>query len=362
MSQEIECALITPAQGLAWLQAWMAEQALAPRRRRYTPLVFGMDAPERAASPSVLEDLRPDLFRYQLCMLPVDASNLAWIRTALASLAAPLPAPLICLCHELRAEAIGDLLVLGADDFILLGGGVEEVRARGAWRVKAFQRASRDKHFQDSEALTTLGEPAHPYSSSHLPSCPTSPLHTRLRWGTASLGGTAGTSGVAGTATAGVAGPAGLAGTAGASRPEGVADVADGAGASGVASAARVTGATGAVGPTAGFGQAAAAIARSYPANVLGGAKHPFGATSANAGRDGAGSAHANEDIPFSRAKKVVVDRFECAYLRQALMRHAGNVAGAARASAKHRRAFWALMRKHGIDAETYRQGRRVRR
>ena len=31
-------------------------------------------------------------------------------------------------------------------------------------------------------------------------------------------------------------------------------------------------------------------------------------------------------------------------------------VARAARASSKHRRAFWALMRKHGIDAAPYRR------
>jgi len=58
---------------------------------------------------------------------------------------------------------------------------------------------------------------------------------------------------------------------------------------------------------------------------------------------------------PFRQAKARVVAGFEREYLRRALSRHAGNVAQAARASSKHRRAFWALMRKHRIDAAPYR-------
>lgn len=58
---------------------------------------------------------------------------------------------------------------------------------------------------------------------------------------------------------------------------------------------------------------------------------------------------------PFRTAKSRVVDTFECDYVRTALSRHCGNVARAARASDKHRRAFWALMRKHRIDAGPYR-------
>ncbi len=59
---------------------------------------------------------------------------------------------------------------------------------------------------------------------------------------------------------------------------------------------------------------------------------------------------------PFRQAKARVVDGFESDYIRLALARHQGNVARAARASSKHRRAFWALMRKHGIDAAPYRR------
>ncbi|WP_454697023.1 helix-turn-helix domain-containing protein [Achromobacter aegrifaciens] len=58
----------------------------------------------------------------------------------------------------------------------------------------------------------------------------------------------------------------------------------------------------------------------------------------------------------FRIAKARVVDGFERDYIRLALARHGGNVAQAARACSKHRRAFWALMRKHGIEAAPYRQ------
>lgn len=59
----------------------------------------------------------------------------------------------------------------------------------------------------------------------------------------------------------------------------------------------------------------------------------------------------------FRAAKSKVVERFERAYIIAALGRHSGNIAMAARAAQKHRRAFWALMRKHQIDAAPFRAG-----
>ena len=57
----------------------------------------------------------------------------------------------------------------------------------------------------------------------------------------------------------------------------------------------------------------------------------------------------------FREAKNNLVSNFERAYITEALIKHSGNIAMAARASNKHRRAFWALMRKHDIAAELYR-------
>lgn len=60
-------------------------------------------------------------------------------------------------------------------------------------------------------------------------------------------------------------------------------------------------------------------------------------------------------DQPLKEAKRQLVNAFEKQYLERALRKSAGNVARAARAAGKHRRAFFELMRKHGIAADGYR-------
>lgn len=57
----------------------------------------------------------------------------------------------------------------------------------------------------------------------------------------------------------------------------------------------------------------------------------------------------------FRTSKSKVIEEFEREYISKALSTHQGNIASAARASNKHRRAFWALMRKYQIDAAQYR-------
>ncbi len=54
---------------------------------------------------------------------------------------------------------------------------------------------------------------------------------------------------------------------------------------------------------------------------------------------------------PLKLVKREMVDQLERTYLHEALCRSGGNIAAAARASGKHRRAFFELMRKHGIAA-----------
>ncbi len=66
-------------------------------------------------------------------------------------------------------------------------------------------------------------------------------------------------------------------------------------------------------------------------------------------------------DIPvgtesFCEAKARVVEQFERRYLEQALYANDGNVTHAARAAQKNRRAFFELMRKHGISPGTFRR------
>ncbi|WP_052517616.1 sigma-54 interaction domain-containing protein [Archangium violaceum] len=54
----------------------------------------------------------------------------------------------------------------------------------------------------------------------------------------------------------------------------------------------------------------------------------------------------------FQSAKRRVVSAFERQYLQAMLQAHHGNIAAAARASGKHRRAFFELMRRHGLTRE----------
>jgi DNA-binding NtrC family response regulator len=56
----------------------------------------------------------------------------------------------------------------------------------------------------------------------------------------------------------------------------------------------------------------------------------------------------------FQAAKAQAIARFEQAYLQHLLTMHRGNITHAAQAAGKHRRAFWQLLRKHGIRASDF--------
>jgi DNA-binding NtrC family response regulator len=59
----------------------------------------------------------------------------------------------------------------------------------------------------------------------------------------------------------------------------------------------------------------------------------------------------AGMNVSFQRSKRELVSLFEREYLEEALRGSRGNIAEAARASGKARRAFFELMRKHGVRA-----------
>ena len=58
--------------------------------------------------------------------------------------------------------------------------------------------------------------------------------------------------------------------------------------------------------------------------------------------------------LPLCDAKRELVSRFERTYLERALRESHGNIARAARQSGKARRAFFELMRKHGVKAASF--------
>ena len=58
---------------------------------------------------------------------------------------------------------------------------------------------------------------------------------------------------------------------------------------------------------------------------------------------------HAVEDQSFQTMKSRVVWQFEHDFLTSVLHAHRGNITRAALAAKKNRRAFWQLLRKHGL-------------
>jgi len=74
-------------------------------------------------------------------------------------------------------------------------------------------------------------------------------------------------------------------------------------------------------------------------------------------GAEGVPEAPQGDASSFQAAKARAVELFERDYIERLLERHGGNITHAADAAAKNRRAFWQLIRKHGIDSGKYRSG-----
>ena len=53
-------------------------------------------------------------------------------------------------------------------------------------------------------------------------------------------------------------------------------------------------------------------------------------------------------------AKAKVVEQFEKEYIRSLLLCHEGNISRASKTAGKNRRAFWELIRKYGIDVQSF--------
>jgi len=56
----------------------------------------------------------------------------------------------------------------------------------------------------------------------------------------------------------------------------------------------------------------------------------------------------------FRKAKAVVIEEFEKAYIQKLLLAYGGNISKAAKAAQKNRRAFFELIRKHQIEADRF--------
>ena len=59
-------------------------------------------------------------------------------------------------------------------------------------------------------------------------------------------------------------------------------------------------------------------------------------------------------EVSFQEAKARAVAKFERGYIENLLAIHGGNITHAARSAKKNRRALWELIRKHGIEAASF--------
>jgi DNA-binding NtrC family response regulator len=57
----------------------------------------------------------------------------------------------------------------------------------------------------------------------------------------------------------------------------------------------------------------------------------------------------------FSQAKSRLINQFESSYIQGLLLAYRGNITHSANAAKKSRRDFWRLIRKHNLDAESFR-------
>lgn len=419
MRDTVDCAVLMVPEHAGWMREWMDrnEGQLGRVRLYAVGLDGGQHAAQQARETPSPASRQVDaqallraamaLRRYDCCILPVTSSSLAWTRTALACAREQLLTPMLALARDLKAAAVQDLLGLGLHDFVRVPVCPEELRARVARlrrSVPAVPGAAEVPGYAGSLPWTAeadaAGAPPPGLAGAAwgevLPSLPTPMIDG------ASFAATEGWLSVAAQAGGMQPGAHTSGWTMGYSSAGGVPALETDGGANALAATRTGAGAGAAVGLTGsrldgavpGVGQngppvprcgAHEAAARSAALHDPRGSLPPVNgaapgcggamprslrepATAYGGGRprlpqaviDQAllsmqAAARIHPDEPFRQAKSRVVASFERDYVRTALSRHSGNVARAARASAKHRRAFWALMRKHHIDAGPYR-------
>jgi hypothetical protein len=327
MREMLDCGVLMVPAHAEWMRAWMDRHALDIARVRLHAVALDEGAlfvasngrataytGAQAAAQS-LARLAMSLRRFDACLLPVTPASLGWTRTALSCARQELCTPLIGLARGLKAAAVEDLLTLGMRDFV------------------------RD---------------------------PLCPEELRVRVDRVACGRRALSVGMSGSMSAGSIGHMSNMGAIGAGDAGGQDAFHADAGVLESLTVERMV----LHEPSAHYVQHGAHVALKVPPSA-GSATSPatamstffHGETRPRVSRETIDTSllaiqaapRIHPDEPFRIAKSRVVDSFEQDYVRTALSRYAGNVARAARASSKHRRAFWALMRKHHIDAAPYR-------
>ncbi|MCI2808919.1 hypothetical protein [Eoetvoesiella caeni] len=257
MRERLDCAVFSTSCNDEWAQGWLGVHAGGRLHIRIAASGIDIHHPNANALLGQSEML---LRRFDVCLVPVCAQNLSWLRTSLQA-AYPLQTPVLALVRDLKAAALDDLYNLGLADFVKGPLCPEELRVR-------IERLLTMRRYRAAVPGMQAGQGV----SECPPARPDAPIPE-----------------------------------AGCTEEELCSTILERTGleldAFAVASASRST----------------------------------------------------SSRESFRVAKNKVIERFERAYINAALGRHSGNIAMAARAAQKHRRAFWALMRKYQIDAASYR-------
>lgn len=324
MRQQIDCAVLILAAHQAWLPKVLSELEPALNRIKIHPLEWeaGHDLDlelslDRASPVSLpyetLAQASIGLRRYDVVLLPVSMETIAWTRQALAAIPRGPFIPLVGVLKEMRSAAIQDLLEMGLTDFVRLPICTEEFRARLLHSVTYVPRPGslREPSLNDGYKIATargvlpiMGEATLRdwlnMSRRKNPSLTTLSKEQiqKILAGQLPLG------------------------------PESNKDRKE-----------RLR------------------LERAE------GIKHierrdEYEAEACSASMDEVSKPLGNShDKPrhLKVVKTKLIEEFERAYLTEAMDRNKGNIANAARYSGKHRRAFWALLKKYDIEAEDFR-------
>jgi len=317
MRQQIDCAVLV----LAAHQSWMpnVQKSLEPAlsRVKLHPLEWeaghdlelskGFELDSRVSLPvETLAQASIGLRRYDLLLLPVSMETIAWTRQALAAIPRGPFVPILGIFKDMRSAATQDLLEMGIADFIRLPICPEECRARILHTVSAVPRPG------------SLREPSLTYGQTIaiargvLPIMSEAKLHEWLELTKHKvLTKTIHTDEDVKNVLAGKLPP----------------------------------------GPESEQAKSARLELEAYVRNES--AEFKQTEFSQESEQKETNKIFLGGHLKAVKAK--LVEDFERTYIIEALQKNKGNIAIAARYSGKHRRAFWALMRKYDIEAEDFR-------
>ena len=322
MKERLDCALIRISGCEMLTETLLKQDRLHGARLHFSPIEPTYSAQNGAYPPvTLLQDMTYSLRHFDAICLPVSAASLVWTRLLLQQTRIEQHRPIFVLGLSLRPIGLIDLLELGVVDFALWPCEPEEIRVR-------LLRALQELRSQHARLPSLLGDSvntqqyavhdaATPYQGEYASSGPMRLAPERSGWYMQSLRKLPDRGSVHGTVTGAGSMPDRT------SLPV-----------SPVSPVSLLRGIRSAVLPAATPANANLALPTIPRVCCQEIAQFPEG---------------------FQQLKSVVVAQFERTYLTHALARSKGNIALAARNSHKHRRAFWALMRKHQISAEPFR-------